>query len=168
MYNYIRRGVVYRKMRDVGSRNDGLHGLAQDQDNTIVEVDTATRLLEHNGDTEPVGHGPRQLRDIVQDSTEKWQLPTAEADFDYLNELRSIGYSPNEMKARMTERRREHQDMILAGCTRGPQLIPSKIPNIEHIRVRAIAAGYSHVMLLTDEGRLYGAGYNDRGQLGLG
>jgi hypothetical protein len=32
----------------------------------------------------------------------------------------------------------------------------------------SVSAGYAHVMLISDKGMLYAAGYNDRGQLGLG
>ena len=34
----------------------------------------------------------RQLRDIVQDSTERWLLPTDDADREYYEELRAMGY----------------------------------------------------------------------------
>jgi alpha-tubulin suppressor-like RCC1 family protein len=85
-----------------------------------------------------------------------------------MEELRAIGLEPEEVKQRMAARQREYRQMLAMGCTRGAQFVPTKIPNIDHIRVKSVSAGYSHVMLLSDEGRLYGAGYNDRGQLGIG
>jgi hypothetical protein len=36
------------------------------------------------------------------------------------------------------------------------------------VRIVQVSAGYAHCMLLSDNGTLYGSGYNDRGQLGLG
>jgi alpha-tubulin suppressor-like RCC1 family protein len=162
-------------MRDAQDHNEGLHGLAQDQDAVFVEADIEAREEEaaaQNATTAaPAGtqaYERRQLRDIVQDSTEQWQLPTIEADIEYTEELHAIGLVPEEVKLRMAARQREYKQMLAMGCTRGAQYLPMKIPNIDHIRVKSVSAGYSHVMLLSDEGRLYGAGYNDRGQLGLG
>lgn len=172
----------------------GLHGLAQDQDTFYVEADMEARAQEQEAamtgaeagalETAPAAYNNlttppateaaaqqvvgRQLRDIVRDSTEQWQLPTTEADAEYLEELRVIGFQPEQLKARMAMRAREYQQMLAEGCTRAQQGVPERIPNLGHIRVRAVSAGYAHVMLLSDEGRLYGAGYNDRGQLGLG
>ena len=183
------RGLIYRKIRDVVERNDGLHGLAQDQDNIYIQADMTARehqqeqhqqhleeeddaLAEGEGvsmpENAPLTYETRQLRDIVRDSTEQWQLPTKEANLEYLQELRNMGFQAEELKSRMAERRREYQQMLAVGCTRAYQSVPQKIPNLDHIRVRAVSAGYAHVMILSDEGRLYGAGYNDRGQLGLG
>ena len=68
----------------------------------------------------------------------------------------------------MQERGREYHGMISMGCTRQAQHIPRRIPHMDHVHVRSVAAGYAHVMLLSDVGQLYAAGYNDRGQLGLG
>lgn len=68
----------------------------------------------------------------------------------------------------MQERGREYHGMIAMGCTRRTQRLPRLIPHLTHIRVKAVAAGYAHVLLLSAEGQLYAAGYNDRGQLGLG
>ena len=54
------------------------------------------------------------------------------------------------------------------GCLRRPQLTPILIKTPDSIKIASIAAGYAHTMLLTTTGQLYGCGYNDRGQLGLG
>jgi hypothetical protein len=174
---------VYRKMRAV-AKDHGLHGLAQDQDNTYIEMDMDARAHEEEqglavneaqqylpASTTPAprrGYATRQLRDIVRDSTEQWQLPTYEADAEYLEELRAMGVPPAQAQARMKLRAHEYQQMLAEGCTRAMQSIPERIPGLGHIRVKAVSAGYAHVMVLSDEGRLYGAGYNDRGQLGLG
>jgi hypothetical protein len=110
----------------------------------------------------------RLLRDIVRDSTERWQLPTLGADREYAIQMHAMGYSTEEVAEKMTERARDYQRMLLAGCKRYPQPRPVKIPNLDHVCIRSVAAGYAHVLLLSEDGRLFGAGYNDRGQLGLG
>lgn len=69
---------------------------------------------------------------------------------------------------RLQERGREYHGMIAMGCTRRAQFLPRPIPGLGQVRVIAVAAGYAHVLLLSEAGQLYGAGYNDRGQLGLG
>lgn len=182
---FVCRGLVYRKIRAV-ARDHGLHGLAQDQDNVYIEADMEARAHEQLEQVEAAevdllaqsatnsnanagrNSGSRQLRDIVRDSTEQWQLPTYEANAEYLDELRAMGLQPEQLRARMAQRNREYQEMLAEGCTRSIQPVPERVPHLGNIRVKAVSAGYAHVMLLSDEGRLYGAGYNDRGQLGLG
>mmetsp|Transcript_18907 Transcript_18907/g.26037 ORF Transcript_18907/g.26037 Transcript_18907/m.26037 type:complete len:685 (+) Transcript_18907:511-2565(+) len=110
----------------------------------------------------------RQLNEIVRESTERWLMPTADADREYYEELCAMGYQVEEAEERMQERGREYHGMISMGCTRQAQHVPRRIPNMDHVLVRSVAAGYAHVMLLSDAGQLYAAGYNDRGQLGLG
>lgn len=154
-----------------------LHGIAQDQD-IYIEADMETRNMEweaaENEEMYPTGsvnnhpNASRQLRDIVRDSAERWQLPTPEADREYVDELRAMGLTPQEIKVRMNDRIAQYKVMLTMGCTRTPLYAPQRIPHLDHIRVKAVAAGYAHVMLVSDEGFLYGAGYNDRGQLGLG
>lgn len=179
------RGLVYRPIRSVSDARDGdgehtqsgLHGMAQDQD-IYIEADIETRNMEweaaENEELFPTGSAAshtetgRQLRDIVRDSAEQWQLPTAEADREYTEELRAMGFSPQEIKERMNARISEYKVMLSRGCTRSRLPSPQRIPHLEHVRVKAVSAGYAHVMLLSDEGFLFGAGYNDRGQLGLG
>lgn len=48
------------------------------------------------------------------------------------------------------------------------QTIPEVISSLSHIRVSSVAAGYAHCVVLSDTGRVFSVGYNDRGQLGLG
>ncbi len=69
---------------------------------------------------------------------------------------------------RMQERGREYHGMISMGCTRKAQNVPRRIPGLHKVRVSSVSAGYAHVLLLSEDGQLYAAGYNDRGQLGLG
>lgn len=110
----------------------------------------------------------RHLRDLVRDSTEQWQLPPVEADCEYREVLHKRGFQPEEIKQRMAQRDREYVQMLTKGCMRAPLFSPQLIPHLRHVRVKAVAMGYAHTMLLTEEGQLYAAGYNDRGQLGLG
>ena len=46
--------------------------------------------------------------------------------------------------------------------------MPEVISSLSHVRVVSVAAGHAHCIVLTDSGRMFSVGYNDRGQLGLG
>lgn len=58
--------------------------------------------------------------------------------------------------------------MLLMHTRRHPQLSPQLISSMLRTRIVSVSAGYAHSILLSDQGRLYSSGYNDRGQLGLG
>lgn len=150
-----------------------LTGIAQEQLSTVVEVDTDARAhassaasSNRRGGGRPVQS--RQLRDIVRDSTERWMMPTDDAEQEYLEELRAMGYQNEDVEERMQSRGREYHGMLAMGCSRQIQTIPRLISGLNNVRIVEVSAGYAHVMLLSGEGRLYAAGYNDRGQLGLG
>lgn len=146
-----------------------LTGLAQDQ-GTVVVVDTEARnaSTSRNSASSRPADRARQLREIVRESTEQWMLPSYDAEREYYDELRTMGYAVEEAEEKMQERGREYHGMIRMGCRRVPQSVPRLVPNLNGIRIVMVAAGYAHVMLVSDKGVLYGAGYNDRGQLGLG
>lgn len=103
-----------------------------------------------------------------RESTEKWLLATDGADEEFLRELQASGYQNDEIKLMMDQKDVEYHGMLRLGCRRIIQTTPVQIPGISHLKVVKVAAGYAHCMLLTDQGYLYAAGYNDRGQLGLG
>jgi alpha-tubulin suppressor-like RCC1 family protein len=90
------------------------------------------------------------------------------ADEEYLREMKALGYQNEEVQEMMEQRGREYHGMLRLGCKRVVQPVPVPIRSVSNLRVLKVAAGYAHCMLLTDAGRLYAAGYNDRGQLGLG
>jgi len=178
----------------LGAQSGQLTGMAEDRHTFVVPVDTAAREAQaetqrqrnrptgqqirpgHEGRRGEVQRHARQIRssvgrqlnEIVRESTERWLMPTADADREYYEELCAMGYQVEEAEERMQERGREYHGMISMGCTRQAQHIPRRIPHMDHVHVRSVAAGYAHVMLLSDVGQLYAAGYNDRGQLGLG
>jgi len=79
-----------------------------------------------------------------------------------------MGYQNEEIEERMQERGKEYHGMLRMGCQTYTQCIPILVPHLENIRIKSVSAGHAHVMLLSDQGVLYAAGYNDRGQLGLG
>jgi alpha-tubulin suppressor-like RCC1 family protein len=95
-------------------------------------------------------------------------LPTHDANQEYYEELRAMGYANEEAEERMQERGREYHGMIRMNCRRVPQSLPKLVPHLQDIRIVSVSAGYAHVMLVSDTGYLYASGYNDRGQLGLG
>eukprot|EP01039_Chlorochromonas_danica_P009869 gene9869-10915_t len=167
-----------------------LTGLAQDQDLVIQPTTTTTTMTTtdppapatgsrreralaalQSGSNRQGGNNAEQtrhLRDIVRESTERWMLPTEEAERQYYEELRAMGYHLDEVEELIQHREEEHTDMLRAVCKRQVQPMPIRIASLERKRIVAIAAGYAHVLALADTGRLFAAGYNDRGQLGLG
>lgn len=70
-----------------------LTGLAQDQDQAII-VDAEAR--EHLPNFR--ANANRQLRDIVQHSTEQWLMADEEAENDYHHELELMGYQKEGMQ----------------------------------------------------------------------
>lgn len=110
----------------------------------------------------------RYLRDIVRESTERWMLPTEDAEAEFYEELGAMGYHIDEVEEMVQQRDEEHFNMLRMVCRRQVHVLPTKVLSLERRRIVSVSAGYAHVMALSDDGRLYGAGYNDRGQLGLG
>ncbi len=145
-----------------------LVGIAGDSE-SFVPVDTEARSSSggggEGGSGDPRG---RQLREILQQSTDGFMLANDDADQEYYRELMAMGYDNEDVEKKMQERGREYHGMLRMGCLRRPQLSPVLIKLPSRVRVASIAAGYAHTMLLTTEGQLYACGYNDRGQLGLG
>lgn len=142
-----------------------LTGLAQDQNTIVVERDLEAR---QSSATTSNDNQSRHLRDIVRDSTERWQLPTADADREYYEELRAMGYQVEDAEEKLQERGKEYHGMLKMGCRRYPRCTPLLISLSRKIPIAKVASGYAHAMLLARSGQLYAAGYNDRGQLGLG
>jgi phosphoribosyl-ATP pyrophosphohydrolase len=75
-----------------------LTGLAEDQDTFLVEVDVEARqdesyMTSHTGRVYN-SQGARQLRDIVQNSTERWMLANDGADEEYYSEMSKV-YFPS-------------------------------------------------------------------------
>lgn len=56
-------------------------------------VQGSVRRLQSEAAANPRG---RHLRDIVRDSTERWLMPTVDADREYYEELRAMGYQVEE------------------------------------------------------------------------
>lgn len=144
--------------------------MAADQ-STVVTADAESRNASQrqprSADGNQQSTRARQLREIVRDSTEQWMLPTCDAEQEYYEELRSMGYKLEEAEEKMQERGREYHGMLRMGCRRVPEYIPRLI-TLDGIRIVAVSAGYAHATLISDKGYLFAAGYNDRGQLGLG
>jgi hypothetical protein len=148
-----------------------LTGLAENQ-NTTITADYESRRSSNaqagrSRTTVSQSHS-RQLRDIVQDSTDRWLISSEETDLEYYLELLEKGYQAEKAEEIILERTREYHKMLRLGCIRYPQFVPKLIANLNNIRIASVSAGYAHVLLLSDEGQLYASGYNDRGQLGLG
>lgn len=168
------------ELDEMAAASGTLTGLAQDQNSFMVAVDEEARIQAQaatggaaaggggGGGGGPLSSNPRQLGDIVKWSNERWMLATDGADEEYYRELKALGYQNEEVEEMKQQRGREYHGMLRLGCRRYPQTLPELVRSVSHLRVTSIAAGYAHCILLTDAGHMYGAGYNDRGQLGLG
>lgn len=73
---------------DQAATSGQLTGLAADQ-TTMIAVDTEARSAQGNSRR---NGGPRQLRDIVMESTEKWLMANDGADLEYYHEMKALGY----------------------------------------------------------------------------
>jgi hypothetical protein len=54
----------------------------------------------------------RQLRDIVQDSTDRWLISSEETDLEYYLELLEKGYQAEKAEEIILERTREYHKML--------------------------------------------------------
>ena len=49
--------------------------------------------------------------------------------------------------------------------TRGRHAVPRLVASLQDMRVTSVSAGYSHSVAVTDQGRAFASGQNDRGQV---
>lgn len=49
--------------------------------------------------------------------------------------------------------------------TRNRQAVPRLATSLKEMRVMSISAGYAHSVVVTDEGKAFASGQNDRGQV---
>jgi hypothetical protein len=97
-----------------------LTGLAEDQD-ILVHVDSDARNDQsyvNSRGLQPTQTGPRILREIVQESTERWMLANDGADDEYYRELSNMGYEKEALDERMQNRGREYHGMLKVQCRR--------------------------------------------------
>jgi hypothetical protein len=159
-----------------------LTGMAQDQDTLMVPVDEEARRTAATANDSASGDmyqalrpgASRQLRDIVRESTERWLMASDGGEDEFLREMQAMGYR-NELvaeeirQAQNDERGREYHGMLRLGCKRVIVTAPQRVRGfVDQLKIVSVSAGYAHCMILTQNGQLYAAGYNDRGQLGLG
>jgi alpha-tubulin suppressor-like RCC1 family protein len=161
-----------------GAASGQLTGIAQDQD-VVVPIDDEARRTTHASATDPRAEdgdmyqqlragASRQLRDIVRESTERWLLATDGADEEYLREMQMLGYNNEVVEEMRQDRGKEYHGMLRLGCKRITVASPERVLGVDHLKIVSVSAGYAHCTILTQTGHLYAAGYNDRGQLGLG
>lgn len=49
-----------------------------------------------------------------------------------------------------------------------PQLLNSKFPELNNIKIRKVSAGFDHTLIVTEDNKVYALGKGDSGQLGMG
>ena len=131
-----------------------LTGLAEDQDSVMVEVDIEAReesyRITGTGGTRSQ-QGARQLRSIVQHSTERWMLANDDADEEYYRELSSMGYEKEEVEERMQNRGREYHGMMRLQCRRVflVRILPTvaRYANIYVNICRQLLRSYHHCLI---------------------
>mmetsp|Transcript_15289 Transcript_15289/g.58193 ORF Transcript_15289/g.58193 Transcript_15289/m.58193 type:complete len:765 (+) Transcript_15289:212-2506(+) len=104
------------------------------------------------------------LSRVVQKSTEAW----LKAEDDFSNELEELADEGYQAYTEMRGDQQEYEGMLRMRTTRAPSFRPVVVESLLGTKIVRVSAGYGHIMALSDSGRLFGAGYNDRGQLGLG
>jgi hypothetical protein len=101
----VTRGIVHKpqasselESENVSVAASGqLTGLAEDQD-VLVHIDQDARNDQSYANSRShqqgavVQTGPRILREIVQESTERWMLANDGADDEYYREMSNMGY----------------------------------------------------------------------------
>jgi alpha-tubulin suppressor-like RCC1 family protein len=49
-----------------------------------------------------------------------------------------------------------------------PQLLNTKFPELNNIKIRRVCAGFDHTLFVTEDNKVYALGRGDSGQLGMG
>lgn len=120
--NDPKRGLIHRDSQttdeaNVQDENNNLEeaqagrltGMAQDQDTIIIQQDQEERqraaaALSRRERAEAAAsrrgrhQDYRTLREVVRESTERWLLSSDDADQEYYEELRAMGYHVEEME----------------------------------------------------------------------
>lgn len=132
-----------------------------------------------------LGAGNETLRRIVKSSTERWLTATEDLGVDQIgidtpqtnngdggliiNGERSADGGGEDYPDMMGERMAAADEGIVSmDAERSPVPTPLLAKSLSGTHVVSLAAGYGHNLALTNDGRVYSCGYNDRGQLGLG
>ncbi len=132
---------------------------------TIVTIDAEARIDENDTGLQD----PRTLRQISDGSTAQWLSANGNADSTLYAELiKVMGTKAVSLEEFSRRRAIVFASLIRSGCRRISVFSPTVVRLSQHIRVATLSAGNSHVMIISEDGRLYACGYNDRGQLGLG
>jgi len=100
-----------------------------------------------------VGAGNETLQRIVRESTSRWL--TAREDGE-----EERGHDGEEMTREL--------GIVQMDARRRAVAVPRMAMSLLHSRIHMLSAGFGHTLALSDDGKVYAAGYNDRGQLGLG
>eukprot|EP01127_Copromyxa_protea_P021349 TRINITY_DN7311_c0_g1_i2.p1 TRINITY_DN7311_c0_g1~~TRINITY_DN7311_c0_g1_i2.p1 ORF type:complete len:453 (-),score=54.40 TRINITY_DN7311_c0_g1_i2:125-1483(-) len=131
----------------------GNHSLALDKDGFVWSFGSGTQGQLGTGTT-PSGSPPKkvkQLKDVVQISAGSYHNLALTAD----NKIYSWGHGEN---GRLGNSLDSSDDVPL----------PTEITSLSDIDIKCIASGVAHSMVVTKSGTVYGWGYGEYGQLGIG
>ncbi|CAM9444842.1 unnamed protein product, partial [Hapterophycus canaliculatus] len=106
-----------------------------------------------------------RLSRVVADSARRWLAATDDTD----NESTSSAEDNNNSNTnKMDDETIIMQQRMMGRLpTRNRQAVPRLATSLQEMKVISISAGYAHSVAVTDDGRAFSSGQNDRGQLGL-
>ncbi|CAM9876355.1 unnamed protein product, partial [Laminaria digitata] len=137
-------------------------GLIHTEPDAVAEQSVTDReLLALTGPSQLHNNPDLHLSRVAADSARRWlTAEDAEPGDDYMS-----GEEENEDDGEQVLMQRLMMGRL---PTRGRHAVPRLVVSLQEMRVTSVSAGYSHSVAVTDQGRAFSSGQNDRGQLGLG
>ncbi|CAM9515190.1 unnamed protein product [Ectocarpus sp. 6 AP-2014] len=134
-----------------------------DPDWTAEKEATDADLLALAGPSQGHVNPAHRLSSVVADSARRWLSATDDTE----NSERDDSSSAEDNNSMDEEARIMQKRMLERLPTRSRQPVPRLATSLRGLRVTSISAGYAHSVAVTDQGRAFSSGQNDRGQLGL-
>ncbi|CAM9799218.1 unnamed protein product, partial [Ectocarpus sp. 8 AP-2014] len=134
-----------------------------DPDWTAEKEATDADLLALAGPSQGHVNPAHRLSSVVADSARRWLSATDDTE----NSERDDSSSAEDNNSMDEETRIMQKRMLERLPTRSRQPVPRLATSLRGLRVTSISAGYAHSVAVTDQGRAFSSGQNDRGQLGL-
>ncbi|CAM9542500.1 unnamed protein product [Pylaiella littoralis] len=135
-------------------------------DEEVTDAELLALAGPSRGNLAPALH----LSSVVADSARKWLAATDDDGNSEGEDTSSIDddNDNNNNNTRTNEETIIMQRRMMGRLpTRNRQAVPRLATSLKGVRVTSISAGYAHSVAVSDQGRAFSSGQNDRGQLGL-
>ncbi|CBN75162.1 conserved unknown protein [Ectocarpus siliculosus] len=132
-----------------------------DPDWTAEKEATDADLLALAGPSQGHVNPAHRLSSVVADSARRWLSATDDTE----NSERDDSSSAEDNNSMDEETRIMQKRMLERLPTRSRQPVPRLATSLRGLRVTSISAGYAHSVAVTDQGRAFSSGQNDRGQI---